>query len=75
MLYRAAVGERNGAKPATGLAYGAAVFAVGPMLLLPAMRIMAPPAEERVSRTATLAIAHALYGLTLSRGVHFTRRG
>lgn len=49
-----------------GAGYGLLVWAVGPALLVPAMRLMRAPTEEPPLRTAMLVTGHVAYGLALA---------
>jgi hypothetical protein len=69
VLYRLVMSGRAAPRPIPGALYGLAIYAIGPALLLPAMRIMAPPEQERPARTSLLIAAHLVYGLALSNAL------
>ena len=49
-----------------GALYGLWVWAVGPGVLVPAMKLMGTPFEEPPLRTAMLVAGHVAYGLTVA---------
>jgi hypothetical protein len=49
-----------------GPLYGLVVWAVGPALLVPAMKLMRPPSEEPPLRTAMMIAGHIAYGTALA---------
>jgi hypothetical protein len=53
----------------TGLAYGTAIWAVSYMGLVPAMRIMPRPADDRRGRPTSMVLAHWIFGAVLAKVV------
>jgi len=49
-----------------GALYGLLLWLVGPVVLVPAMRLLRPPWEEPPMRTATLLAGHVAYGVALA---------
>jgi uncharacterized membrane protein YagU involved in acid resistance len=62
-----------------GALYGLLVWLIGPALLVPAMKLMPPPAAEPPVRTAAMVAGHVAYGVALAaaygRLEGFERRG
>jgi hypothetical protein len=49
-----------------GLLYGLVVWLVGPALLVPAMKVLPPPAQEPPLRLAMMVAGHLIYGLAVA---------
>jgi hypothetical protein len=56
---------RQRAGPA-GALYGLLVWLIGPAVLLPAMKLMQPPAAEPPVRTASMVAGHVVFGMALA---------
>jgi hypothetical protein len=50
-----------------GASHGVFVWAFGPALLVPAMKLMPPPSKAPREQTAISLAAHVIYGVTLAR--------
>jgi hypothetical protein len=50
-----------------GALYGLIVYAVGPALVVPAMKLMRPPTEEPPLRTGVMIAGHVVYGVALAQ--------
>jgi hypothetical protein len=50
----------------SGLLFGLLVWLIGPAWLVPAMRLMAPPAKEPPLRLAVMVAGHLIYGLAVA---------
>lgn len=55
-----------GSTPAAGLLFGEAVWGVSYIGYLPALNLYPAPEEDVKPRTATMILAHAIFGLTLA---------
>jgi hypothetical protein len=58
-----------------GALYGLLVWLVGPVVLVPAMRLLRPPWEEPPVRSSTLFAGHVAYGVALAAAFEALERG
>jgi hypothetical protein len=47
--------------------YGLMVWAIGPALLVPAMKLIRPPSQEPPLRTGMMVVGHIAYGIALAQ--------
>jgi len=69
-VYALLQGSVGAPKRLLGPAYGLGVWAVGPAWLVPRMKLMLPPTQQRPHIAALVLGAHALYGALLALGLH-----
>jgi hypothetical protein len=73
VAHRVAATRGRAGSPAAGVAFGAVVWAVHYVVLLPALRLYPAPRGDRPSRRRANMVAHGVFGLTL--GMLERRRG
>jgi uncharacterized membrane protein YagU involved in acid resistance len=59
---------------ASGATYGLVVWLVGPVFLVPAMRLMGKPSEEPAARSVALIAGHLVYGVALATAFEALQR-
>ena len=59
---------------ASGATYGLVVWLVGPVFLVPTMRLMGKPSEEPVARSVALIAGHLVYGVALATAFEALQR-
>jgi uncharacterized membrane protein YagU involved in acid resistance len=59
---------------ASGATYGLVVWLVGPVFLVPTMRLMGKPSEEPAARSVALIAGHLVYGVALATAFEALQR-
>ena len=67
IVYGMLQGNRHRKVWLAGTAHGLFVWAFGPGLLVPAMRLMLPPSKAPKQETIPMVAAHIVYGLTVAK--------